>query len=216
MKKKIICFGDSNTWGYNPENGMQYDENTRWTMRLQNMLGSDYKVIEEGQNGRTIACQDPWEWGTKCGMDYVLPMIETHNPFDVLIIMLGSNDLKSKFSLTAGDIAGSLQNMLMKIRSELKYYLNNTSAKIVVVSPVLLGENLKDSRFSEFFDAKNARAVSKELAYWYKMVANQFECEFVDASLITEPSDFDSLHLTAKGHELIANCLYEKIVEITK
>ncbi len=122
-KKRIVCFGDSNTWGYDPVNHTRYDESTRWTMVLQSLLGEEYQLIEEGQNGRTIANPDPWEWGTKCGLDYALPMIETHNPFDLLIIMLGSNDLKKKFSLPAPDIAGSLQNMLMKDQGYATYQL---------------------------------------------------------------------------------------------
>ena len=93
-KKRIVCFGDSNTWGYDPVTRLRYDADTRWPMRMQKILGDGYQVIEEGQNGRTIACEDPWEWGTKKGMDYVLPMVESQNPFDLLIIMLGSNDLK--------------------------------------------------------------------------------------------------------------------------
>ena len=60
-KKRIICFGDSNTWGYNPVTGERFDENTRWPMRMQQILGDEYQVIEEGQNGRTISCEDPWE-----------------------------------------------------------------------------------------------------------------------------------------------------------
>ena len=66
-KKRIVCFGDSNTWGYNPKTGERYDENTRWPMRMQQILGDAYQVIEEGQNGRTISCEDPWEWATKRG-----------------------------------------------------------------------------------------------------------------------------------------------------
>lgn len=64
-KKRIICFGDSNTWGYNPVTGGRYDENTRWPMRMQQILGDEYQIIEEGQNGRTISCEDPWEWEIK-------------------------------------------------------------------------------------------------------------------------------------------------------
>ena len=67
-KKRIVCFGDSNTWGYDPVNHTRYDESTRWTMVLQSLLGEEYQLIEEGQNGRTIANPDPWEWGTKCGL----------------------------------------------------------------------------------------------------------------------------------------------------
>ena len=135
MKKRIVCFGDSNTWGYDPVSGKRFDEDTRWTGRLQKLLGEDYCVIEEGQNGRTIASPDPWEWGTKCGMDYVLPMLESQMPVDVLVIMLGGNDLKRKFHLPAPDVAGSLQNMLLRVRSHLRVYLNSPQTRILVVAP---------------------------------------------------------------------------------
>ena len=52
MKRRILCFGDSNTWGYKPTGG-RYDEETRWPMRMQRLLGDGYIVIEEGLNGRT-------------------------------------------------------------------------------------------------------------------------------------------------------------------
>ena len=149
-KKRIVCFGDSNTWGYDPVTHTRYDESVRWPMVLQALLGDAYQIIEEGQNGRTIANPDPWEWGTKCGMDYVLPMVETHNPFDLLIIMLGSNDLKRKFSLPAADIAGSLQNMLMKVRGYAAYQLGCPDLKILIVSPPALGSELQRSPFAPF------------------------------------------------------------------
>ena len=113
-RKRIVCFGDSNTWGYNPEDGSRYGEDVRWPKLLGEMLGGDFEVVEEGQNGRTIVSPDPWEWGTKCGADQILPIIESHSPIEVLVIMLGTNDLKLKFNLPTLDIAGSMQNMLKK------------------------------------------------------------------------------------------------------
>ena len=206
-KKRIICFGDSNTWGYDPVSGSRYDENTRWTMRMQQILGEGYQVIEEGQNGRTIACEDPWEWGNKKGMDYILPMVESHVPFDTLIIMLGSNDLKRKFHLPAGDIAGSLQNMLMQLRGFLKYKCGDANPRILIVSPIYIGEDIKNSPFAEFFDCEYALENSKRLAFWYKLVADQFDCEFFDAATVAEAGKVDSLHLSAEGHKKLAEAL---------
>ena len=213
MKKRIICFGDSNTWGYNPITCERYDENTRWTMRLQTLLGDDYQIIEEGQNGRTIACEDPWEWGIKKGMDYALPMVESHRPFDLLIIMLGSNDLKKKFNLPAGDIAGSLKTMLMYLKSFMKYKCN-MNPKILIVSPVHLGEHIGDSRFAEFFDGENAVANSKRLAFWYEEAAKQFECEFFDASAVAKAGDVDCLHMQEESHIALAEAMAEKVLQI--
>ena len=213
MRKRIICFGDSNTWGYNPASGTRYDENTRWPMALQNMLGDEYQIIEEGQNGRTIANPDQWEWGCKCGMDYIIPMVESHKPFDLVIIMLGSNDLKAKFHLPAGDIAGSLQNMLMRTKSFLQYQCG-IQPKILIVSPPYLGENLASSPFAPFFDTDTAVENSKRLAYWYELVAKQFDCEFMDAASICKAGEIDNLHLTEEGHKKLAEGIYSKILEM--
>ena len=213
MKKRIICFGDSNTWGFNPTNGSRYDENTRWPMVLQKLLGNDYQIIEEGQNGRTIANADPWEWGCKCGMDYILPMVESQKPFDLLIIMLGTNDLKAKFHLPAGDIAGSLQNMLMKAKTFLQYQCG-ISPKILIISPPYLGENMGSSPFAAFFDVETAIDNSRRLADYYELVAKRFGCDFLDAADICKVGAADSLHLMEEGHKELAEGIFHKIEEM--
>ena len=212
-KKRIICFGDSNTWGYNPVTVERFDENTRWPMRMQQILGDEYQVIEEGQNGRTISCEDPWEWGNKKGMDYVLPMVESHAPFDMLIIMLGSNELKKKFHLPAGDIAGGLQNMMMRLTGFLKYKCDQPDTKILIVSPIHMGEGIETSPFAEFFEGKAAVENSKRMAHWYKLVAEQFGCDFFDAASVAEPGEADSIHLMEEGHLKLAEALAEKVRE---
>lgn len=209
--KRIVCFGDSNTWGYNPEDGSRYPENVRWTGLLQTLLGDEFKIIEEGQNGRTIVNADPWEWGTKAGIDYVIPMLESQMPVDLLIIMLGSNDMKDKFNLPAPDIAGSMQNMLLKIKSHADYHLNCPDMKILLVTPPLIGENFANSPFAPFFNADKVINTSKELAKWYELVANQFGCLFFDASAIVSGGDTDSLHLDPQGHKKLAEGLYEVV-----
>ena len=214
MAKKIICFGDSNTYGYNPKNGGRYDENTRWPKLMAKALGGDFEVFEEGQNGRTIANEDPWEGGTKCGMDYVLPMIETKKPVDLLVIMLGSNDLKKKFNLPAADIAGSLMTMLMKIKGYCEYFIACKDMKILIVSPPALSEPLSESYFATFFDENEAVAKSKELAKWYKLVADQFGCEFLNATEKISAGNVDHLHLSPEGHAEMARLVGDKIKEI--
>ncbi|MBQ4416282.1 MAG: acylhydrolase, partial [Butyrivibrio sp.] len=113
-RRRILCFGDSLTWGYDPVKQNRIDEDSRWTGVLQNLLGDGYRVIEEGQNGRTIATDDPAE-GEKNGLRYVIPCIESHKPLDLMIVMLGTNDLKKKFSYTVMDIAGEMQIFLEKV-----------------------------------------------------------------------------------------------------
>ncbi|MCR4688795.1 MAG: acylhydrolase [Saccharofermentans sp.] len=208
--RRIVCFGDSNTWGYNPNTGERFAEDVRWPCVLGSLLGDGYQILEEGQNGRTIANADPWEWGCKSGIDYVLPMVESHSPFDLLIVMLGSNDLKAKFSLPAPDIAGSLQNMLMKTKGFMQYQLRS-NAKILIVSPPHLGEGLETSPFEPFFDCSKAINNSKKLAKWYSLVASQFGCEFIDAATVCKAGNVDSLHLLEDGHRALAEALADKV-----
>lgn len=210
-ERRIVCFGDSNTWGYNPESGSRYSDDIRWTKLLEKKLGGDYRIIEEGQNGRTIANPDPWEWGTKCGMDQILPILESHMPMEALVIMLGSNDLKSKFGLPAPDIAGSLQNMLKSVRGHLRYYLNNPDLKILIIAPPALGDNFASSPFAEFFDADSVVQKSKDISKWFELVAGQFGCEFLDATSQVTAGDVDSLHLSPEGHAKLAELVYQKL-----
>ncbi len=142
-------------------------------------------------------------------------MVESHMPFDVLIIMLGSNDLKDKFNLPAGDIAGSLQNMLMKTKSFLQY---NCKADpiIIIVAPPHFGEDFENSPFAPFFNANKCVEKSKELAKWYKLVADQFHCEFFDAASVCKVGDVDCLHLMEDGHKALAHGLYEKLLNENK
>ena len=102
--KRILCYGDSNTWGYDPVTNDRFDAETRWPRVLGQTLGREYEVIEEGLGGRTTVWDDPIE-GYKNGREYLIPCLESHRPLDLVIILLGTNDLKKRFSLSAYDIA---------------------------------------------------------------------------------------------------------------
>ena len=122
-KYRILCFGDSLTWGFDPKEKIRMSDENRYTAQLQAMLGDEYMVIEEGQNGRTIATDDPAE-GEKNGLKYIVPCMETHNPIDLITVMLGSNDLKKKFGYSSMDIAGEMQIMLEKIQTYNTFRMN--------------------------------------------------------------------------------------------
>ena len=110
-KIKILCFGDSNTFGYIPGRGGRYDRHTRWPGRLQELLGSAYQVIEEGLCGRTTAFDDVTEPG-RSGLDRIRDAVEKNEPLELLIIMLGCNDCKAQFQASAEDITKVLERLL--------------------------------------------------------------------------------------------------------
>nr|MCR5842548.1 lipolytic enzyme, G-D-S-L [Oscillospiraceae bacterium] len=122
MKKHIVCFGDSNTHGYcaDPrdcaDGGDRFNEDERWTCLLQRALGSEYHVLEEGLGGRTSVFVDPLHESMD-GISCIYPILMSHEPVDLLIIMLGTNDTKERFGANAPAIAIGMERLLLKCRS---------------------------------------------------------------------------------------------------
>ncbi len=210
-KKRILCFGDSLTWGYDPEKRVRMDEEKRWTGVLQNLLGEKGLAIEEGQNGRTIATEDPAE-GEKNALKYIIPCIESQSPLDVLIVMLGSNDLKRKFSYTSMDIAGEMQIFLEKVQSYNRFRMQD-HMQILLIAPPIIGENGKGSWLEDCFDFGRASRVSAELPKWYRQLAEMYRCFYLDASEIVNTSAADGVHLDAENQIKLGRAIYEKLCE---
>lgn len=207
--KRILCFGDSLTWGYDPVNRVRFDESIRWPRVMGQILGDEYEVIEEGQNGRTIATEDPAE-GEKNGLTYIGPCLETHTPFDVLIIMLGSNDCKRKFSYSAMDIAGEMQILIEKVKAYNEFRCQN-SFKTVLVSPPLISDAIRDSWLGDSFGYENAIKLSKELSDWYRKLSQMYGTEFIDAADHVKVSDADGVHMDADNQRKLGKILAEFI-----
>lgn len=205
MVKNVLCYGDSNTYGYIPGSGGRYPRDVRYPGRLQILLGGEYNVIEEGCSGRTTLYDDPFD-GWKNGMDYLVPCIYSHRPIDIVILMLGSNDLKLNFHLNAEKIAqsaGQLVDVIQSFTAEKQEFV----PKIILVSPPEIGKNI---RASAFYGAFNEASIeeSKRLPEFYKKVADEKGCIFFDAAKYIYPSEIDSLHLAPEAHETLAKELY--------
>ena len=207
--KRIVCFGDSLTWGFDPVTRTRLPKEDRWPGVLQNLLGDGYEIIEEGQCARTIATDDPAE-GEKNGLKYILPCMESHTPFDLLIVMLGSNDLKRKFSYSSMDIAGEMRIFLEKVHSYLHFRAERT-AKILLVSPPHIGEKIRESWLGDLFGYENARKVSQELANWYAQLAEVYHTQFLNAADYARASDADSCHMDAENHHKLGEVLADRV-----
>ena len=117
-RKHILCFGDSNTWGYDAATGGRFDDDTRWTMQLSKRLGEKYYVIEEGLSGRTACFEDPLNEGFS-GLSVLVPILQSHAPLDLLVIMLGTNDCKQRFAATPVNIKEALTRLARRDNGEL-------------------------------------------------------------------------------------------------
>ena len=211
MAKTVLCYGDSNTYGYVPETGMRYPKDIRYPGKLQILLGDDYHVIEEGCNGRTTIHDDP-EDGWKNGLDYLKPCLNSHKPVDIVILMLGSNDLKDTFNLSAEEIAHGA-GVLVDVIKEFTELKQGYIPKIILVSPPPIGAGMKNSPFYDAFRLDPIER-SKQFPKYYRMIADEKGCIFFDAAKYVYPSEFDSLHLTPEGHEMLAKKLKEVILSL--
>ena len=205
--KEVLCYGDSNTWGYNPITRERCEKDERWTGVLQNALGNDYHVIEEGLNGRTTVWDDPIE-GFKNGKTYLIPCLETHKPLDLVIIMLGTNDLKKRFSLSAYDIAQGA-GVLVDIVHKSDSGRMGKPPKVLLLAPPPIG---KLTEFAEMFEGGTEK--SKRFSQHYKNVARERGCEFLDTSTLIRSSNIDGIHVEQKDHESLGKAVAEIVKNI--
>lgn len=212
--KNILCFGDSNTYGLSPEwvHGKfgRHDINIRWTGRLQKQLGPEYRIIEEGLNGRSTVFDDP-TGPYRCGIDYFQPCVESHNPLDLIIIMLGTNDTKGMFNAGPMEIAMGLSR-LIQVAKNPAIYMGSPVPKVLIAVPVPIGEAALGG--ADGITTREMIDKSKALAPAYKRIADMYGCEYIDLGQITETAPYEGVHLTAESHALIADAFEKKIREI--
>lgn len=205
--KRILCYGDSNTWGFNPVTRERYDKYERWVGQLSQALGSDYDVIEEGLGGRTTVWDDPIE-GYKNGREYLIPCLESHKPLDLVIILLGTNDLKTRFSLSAFEVAEGA-GVLVQIVQKSNAGVMNRSPQILLLAPPPIG---KLTAYADFFEG--AQAKSRKFAEQYQRVATELGCHFLDTSTIVVSSDLDGVHWQPSEHAKLGQAVAVKVREI--
>lgn len=200
--KTVLCYGDSNTWGANPETGERFSIHQRWPGVLRDTLGGGYYVVEEGLCGRTtIWVDEVFQYRT--GRDYLLPCLDTHAPIDLVVIMLGTNDLKARFHLPAEDIARGVSIIVeMVIKSH--FGPDGTTPKVLLISPPVVVETPENQ--TQFADAELRSGQFSEL---YRMYANQLGVHFLDASEYVESSLEDGIHLDASAHEKLGRKIAE-------
>ena len=202
MKKHIVCLGDSNTHGYcaDPndcaDHGNRFNENERWPRRLEKLLGEDFVVLEEGLSGRTTVFPDPLHEGMPA-LDVVTPVLMSHEPVDLLVIMLGTNDTKDRLGMNAACIALGMGRLVDKCKSVACW--GDHAPNILVVCPPHIGRELNDPCMGTECAAK-----SEELAKYMEPAVISRGCAFLDAEGIAEFNKVDYMHLTKKGHADLA------------
>lgn len=213
MKRHIVCFGDSNTHGYCAMTGGRFDETQRWCHLLQEKLGDDFLVLEEGLSGRTTCFEDPIHEGLS-GLAYIYPCLMSHEPVDLLIIMLGTNDTKERFGASAACIALGLKRLIAKAIATTDCWRDG-KASILIVTPQNIDRQYMKTEIAATM-GRGCAEKSEGLAEEYKKIAQLTGCYYLDANefVTAQPNDIDYMHLTAEGHRQLAEGLTDKIREI--
>jgi lysophospholipase L1-like esterase len=206
--KTILCFGDSNTWGFDPVTKDRLALSERWPSVMACELGAGFLVIPEGLNGRTTVWEDP-VMPFRRGSDHLLPCLHSHKPLDAVVIMLGTNDMKVRFSASAYDVGRGMALLADIVRKSECGRAGAAPHTLLVAPPpfTTLAE------FAEQFEG--APEKSRRLPSHYRAVAQEFGCRFFDSGDVVKSSEIDGIHLDAVSHALlgraIAACLREML-----
>lgn len=201
MTRTLLCFGDSNTHGTMPMHDLgaqaRYSRRHRWTSLLQEAL-PDWEVIAEGHPGRTTLHDDPIEGPHRNGRRVLPALLETHRPVDVVLLMLGTNDLKERFSVNAGDIALSLERLVRDIRASGAGPMGGAPGVLVAAPPPVL----ETGPLAEIFAGGAAK--SQALADRIGAMARRNGVPFVDAGQVVQVSPVDGIHYGPEANAPLA------------
>jgi len=185
--RTVVCFGDSNTWGYVPgSDAERFPRELRWPVRLQRALGDGFEVIAEGLNGRTAAVESPVEDGRN-GATYLLPCLRSHKPVDLVVIYLGTNDV----NFLNGDLVARSVGRLVKLARISETGPGGGAPQVLVVCPPPFSGHL--------------------LGPSYEEVCGELGCELLDLAGIASYTDHDPEHLDAEGNAAVAAAVEERV-----
>ena len=210
--KNILCYGDSNTWGCVPLTTLavipRFDIHTRWAGVLRDTLGGDYWVIEEGLGGRTTVWDDPLS-PNRNGYTYLLPCLETHQPLDLIVLMLGTNDLKHRFGKSPYDIASGAGFLVDAIRVT-PTGPDETAPQVLLVCPP--PTNTLPAIFADMFE--DGYEKSRQWVPYYQAEAEYYGVHFLNAGDVIESSPVDGIHFDAEAHQALGKAIAEKVKSI--
>jgi lysophospholipase L1-like esterase len=199
--KTVMCFGDSNTYGAIPTLARtgrhRFAPDRRWPGVMRKVLGASWDVIEEGHPGRTTVHEDPIEGLHKSGIKALPVLLETHMPLDAIVLALGTNDLKHRFSLTPNDVADSIE-VLVRLIQRSEAGDGGVAPKVLVVAPPPL---LEVDWFGQMF--LGGAEKSKQLGRLFREAAKRSGVAFLDAGALIESSTVDGIHFESDAHRVL-------------
>jgi len=206
----ILCYGDSNTWGSNPAGGDRLPPEKRWPGVLRGLLPG-CEVIEEGLRGRTTIFDDPSEDGRN-GLSYLPPCLASHDPIDLVVLMLGTNDVKTFFPLDAAGIAAGAARLVEVVQCSPHGPGQGAPKVLLVAPPPVAAPPSPLQRVWGFSAASVERA--RELPLFYRAAAANLGCAFLEGGTVASVSPLDGVHLDEAAHAALAAAIAAKAREL--
>ncbi len=203
MMKTVLCYGDSLTWGVDAENRSRHAYENRWPSVLQKGLGHGVRVIAEGLNGRTAVYDDYGSDSDRNGARILPTVLQTHAPLDLVIIMLGTNDIKPVFANNAVVVSRGIQRLVNIIRTQ-TWPFEIDAPDILIVSPPALCET-DDPVLGPIFAGRIDE--SRKLASIYADLADDMGCGFFDAGSVAVTTPVDGVHMDAENTRAVGRGL---------
>ncbi|MDF1608925.1 SGNH/GDSL hydrolase family protein [Hoeflea sp. YIM 152468] len=201
--KTVLCYGDSLTWGYDPKTRARHGLADRWPSVLASALGEGVHVTADGLNGRTTAFDDHTGDCDRNGARTLPTALHAHAPLDLVIFMLGSNDMKPVIAGTAHAASKGIRRLLDLVRLH-AWPVEQEAPQILVVSPPPLVQTA-DPDFAAMFEGGVAQSVM--LASFYADLADDTGAGFFDAGSVARCSPIDGVHLDAENTRAIGRGL---------
>lgn len=213
VKRSILCYGDSNTWGCVPGSSIErFPANVRWPGALSKLLRTDIRVLEEGLCGRTAISDDPLDAVTgieRNGFKTFGAILDTHSPLDLVVIMLGTFDLKQSAKMGSFDIAEGVAALAEYARAPIFGPGFSASPDVLVICPPSIWE--VDSSFGPRF--ANGREASMELRNAFRVMAKRYNIPVIYAEDFIQSDPADGIHLSADSHAVLGQEIARWILE---
>lgn len=203
--KNIFCYGDSNTWGFDPVTWGRYEYADRWTSVLQDKLGEEYFVTVNALQGRTTAWEHPF-LPFRNGKDHLMMLLESNAPLDLVIVMLGTNDIISMLNLSAEESSSGMLSLVRIIYQSLSGP-DGKIPKIMIISPPVIG-NLS-GYMSLYYNSRKDE--SKKLAEYHKTFSDQFGCSFINSNDFIKVCEPDGLHISRDSQKILGLKVAEEV-----
>lgn len=208
--KTILCYGDSLTWGYEAVNGGRHALADRWPTVLQALLGEGYQTITEGLNGRTTAFDDHLADCDRNGARVLPTILHSHAPLDLVILMLGTNDMKPYTAGSAIAAASGMRRLVNIVQTHV-WPIEMAEPPILIVAPPPLCET-RDQDFAASFDGGVTQ--SSMLAPLFEELAGDMGCGFFDAGAVVQTTPVDGVHLDAQNTRSLGVALAPTVLQL--